>query len=217
MTKRQINVVHPRFGLNPQARTQPRMNLSSNRGRNLAPMICFGGSRLFEPRTALIAGLALALPAGFAEREFDREAAQQHQRGVARAEVVDREAQAEGLQRAQRVEHGGVLLQAGGSALSARLVIAADGSRSLAREAAELLNVPVLDLMAHFPPPDKLPPRPPLTQAVIYLIGECSSSGWSDYETERQRGGYTFTFDGLHLTPEAAKKMAAIIVDFLDF
>lgn len=33
-------------------------------------------------------------------------------------------------------EDGGVLLQAGGSAFSARLVIAADGSRSLAREAA---------------------------------------------------------------------------------
>lgn len=86
-----------------------------------------------------------------------------------------------------------------------------------AREAAESLNVPVLDLMVHFPTQDHLPPRPPLTQADINLIGKRSSSGWSDYETERQRGGYTFTFDGLHVTPEAAKKMAAIIVDFLDF
>lgn len=87
---------------------------------------------------------------------------------------------------------------------------------SLAREAAESLNVPVIDLMAHFPAPDNLPARPPLTQTDINLIGKRASSGWSDYETERQRGNYTFTFDGLHITPEAAKTMAAIIVDFLD-
>jgi lysophospholipase L1-like esterase len=85
----------------------------------------------------------------------------------------------------------------------------------LAREVAESLNVPVLDLMAHFPPSENLPPRPPLAQADINLIGKRASSGWSDYETERQRGGYTFTFDGLHITSEAAKKMATIIVDFL--
>jgi lysophospholipase L1-like esterase len=84
----------------------------------------------------------------------------------------------------------------------------------LAREAAQAFNIPVLDLMQHFPP-GNIQPRPPLNQADINLIGKRASSGWADYETERQRGGYTFTFDGLHITPESAKQLAQVIVDFL--
>jgi lysophospholipase L1-like esterase len=86
----------------------------------------------------------------------------------------------------------------------------------LARETAESLNIPVLDLMAHFPAPDNLPARPPLGQAEINLIGKRASSGWDDFEAERERAGYTFTFDGLHLMPESAKQLAVLIVDFLD-
>jgi lysophospholipase L1-like esterase len=102
------------------------------------------------------------------------------------------------------------------SEYNAEVVTSLKQYNGLAREAAESLNVPVLDLMAHFPPSENLPPRPPLAQADINLIGKRASNGWSDYETERQRGGYTFTFDGLHITPETAKKMAAIVVDFLN-
>jgi lysophospholipase L1-like esterase len=83
------------------------------------------------------------------------------------------------------------------------------------REVAESLNVPVLDLMAAFPPLN-VKPRPPLTMKTIRLIGEREASGWHDYEAERQREGYTFTFDGLHLTPDAANQIAPLIVDFLD-
>jgi len=87
---------------------------------------------------------------------------------------------------------------------------------ALARETANSLNIPVLDLMKHFPPRPDLPNRPPLAQADINLIGKRASSGWADYETERQRSGYTFTFDGLHLTPEAAKQMAAYVVNYIN-
>jgi lysophospholipase L1-like esterase len=85
----------------------------------------------------------------------------------------------------------------------------------LASAAAKAFNIPVLDLMARFTP-EQIPNRPPLNQEVINIIGERSRNGWSDFETERQRGGFTFTFDGLHLMPEAAKQVAEIIVEFLD-
>lgn len=85
----------------------------------------------------------------------------------------------------------------------------------LAREAAQVQGVAVLDLMARFPAPDPLPDRPPLDQQVINLIGRRTREGWADYETERERGGFTFTFDGLHITPQAAPQVAAHVVDFL--
>lgn len=85
----------------------------------------------------------------------------------------------------------------------------------LAREAAEALNLPVLDLTAHLPLPQPVPERPPLDQAVINLIGKRVREGWTEYEAEQARGGYTFTFDGLHLTPEAAVKVGEVVADFL--
>jgi lysophospholipase L1-like esterase len=94
-------------------------------------------------------------------------------------------------------------------------VAAVQQYNNLARDIARSLNIPVLDLMERLPP-QHVPPRPPLTQADINLIGKRSSSGWSDYETEQKRGGYTYTFDGLHPTPETAKQLADWIVDFLD-
>ena len=85
---------------------------------------------------------------------------------------------------------------------------------SLAAEAARALNIPVLDLMPYFDPGD-IPARPPLTMDTIRLIGNRELSGWNDYENEQQRHGYRYTFDGLHLTPKAARQLADIILDFL--
>jgi lysophospholipase L1-like esterase len=85
----------------------------------------------------------------------------------------------------------------------------------LARGAAEALNIPVLDLMAHYTP-EYIPPRPSLDQEAINLIGQRTRIGWADYATEQKRGGFTFTFDGLHLTPEAAQQISAMVVEFLD-
>jgi lysophospholipase L1-like esterase len=86
---------------------------------------------------------------------------------------------------------------------------------TMARDIADKLGIPVLDMMEHFPP-DGLQERPPLSMDTIRLIGQRENNNWDDYETERVNGGYTFSFDGLHLTPEAANRMAALIVDFLD-
>lgn len=86
---------------------------------------------------------------------------------------------------------------------------------AIARRVAEALNVDVLDFMAHFVP-DDIRERPPLDIRTINLIGRRSSSGWSDYEAAQGEGGYTFTFDGLHITPDTAQTMAGLIIDFLD-
>ncbi len=85
----------------------------------------------------------------------------------------------------------------------------------IAVEVCSALNVQTLDLMKLLSP-DHIPERPPLSQKTINLIGQRVSSGWDDYETERERGGYTYSFDGLHLTPETAVKVADLVVQFLD-
>lgn len=84
----------------------------------------------------------------------------------------------------------------------------------LAREAAEPLNIPVLDLMAELAPND-LPERPSLTLNDINLIGHRIRAGWKDYEAEQKRGGYTYSFDGIHFTPETARRAAKIIIEFM--
>ncbi|MCA9915502.1 MAG: SGNH/GDSL hydrolase family protein [Anaerolineae bacterium] len=85
---------------------------------------------------------------------------------------------------------------------------------NIARDIARQLNVPVLDLAAHFTP-DTAPSHNPLNLKAIQLIGHRSQSGWHDYENERKRLGYTYTFDGTHLMPGAASKFADLIVPFL--
>jgi lysophospholipase L1-like esterase len=97
---------------------------------------------------------------------------------------------------------------------SPELVAALRQYNDSAREIAELLRIGCIDFMAHFPAVD-IPPRPPLGLGTINLIGKRSSSGWNDYEAARQEGGFSFTFDGLHLMPEAAQQMAGWIASFL--
>lgn len=85
----------------------------------------------------------------------------------------------------------------------------------LAREAAEGLAVPVLDLPAHLEPETPPKQRPPLGLHTINLIGQRGAEGWDDYEAEGQREGYSYTFDGLHLTPEGARRLAELVVPFI--
>jgi len=84
----------------------------------------------------------------------------------------------------------------------------------LAREVAASMNIPLLDLTERFQAAH-IPDRPAVSLKFIQTIGEHVASGWDDYETERQKYGYTYTFDGMHLTPEAAEQFAAEIVAFL--
>jgi lysophospholipase L1-like esterase len=84
-----------------------------------------------------------------------------------------------------------------------------------ARNIARSFNIPVLDLMEAFPAPADLPDRPDLGIDYILTIGAREKRGWNDYEAARQAGGFTYTFDGLHLTPESAKKTAEWIAAFI--
>jgi lysophospholipase L1-like esterase len=84
----------------------------------------------------------------------------------------------------------------------------------LAADAARAIGVMTLNLMPHFKP-DSIPQRPPLDLAFIQEIGRRSQRGWSDYETARQENEFTYTFDGLHLLPESAEKIAQLIGEFL--
>jgi len=36
-----------------------------------------------------------------------------------------------------------------------------------------------------------------------------------NYEQHRTKGGFTYSFDGIHLTPDGARQMADLIVPFL--
>ena len=60
-----------------------------------------------------------------------------------------------------------------------------------------------------------MPDRPPLGVEYILTIGAREKRGWTDYEAAQQAGGYQFTFDGLHLTPETAQKVAELIAAFI--
>lgn len=82
------------------------------------------------------------------------------------------------------------------------------------KQIARSFNVPVLDLMEAFPPVD-VPERSPLGIEFILTIGAREKRGWTDYESARAAGNFTFTFDGLHLTPETAKQVAQLIAAFI--
>lgn len=85
---------------------------------------------------------------------------------------------------------------------------------SLTRDVARTLDVPLLDLMAEFTPTN-IPERPPLDMSFILTIGEREKSGWSDFTKAQAASGFTFTFDGLHFTPESAKRAAERIAAFI--
>jgi lysophospholipase L1-like esterase len=79
---------------------------------------------------------------------------------------------------------------------------------------AETMNIPVLDLAAELTPENPIE-RPPVSLGFIRQIGKHHESGWNDFESERQKWGYTYTFDGMHLMPEAADTFADYMVPFL--
>lgn len=97
---------------------------------------------------------------------------------------------------------------------NAALMAARHAYNRIALDIAHGLGVPTLDLAAHFMPTTPVE-RGPVTLAFIQEIGRRMAAGFDDYEDERQRLGYTYTFDGMHLTPAAAQRMSALVVDFL--
>lgn len=93
------------------------------------------------------------------------------------------------------------------------LVAAAKLFNDATREIAHQFNLPVLDLSARFTP-ETVPSRPPLNMRTIFLIGDRHGTDWADYENEQQQGGYTYTFDGIHIPPSVAEQFADLITAF---
>jgi lysophospholipase L1-like esterase len=81
------------------------------------------------------------------------------------------------------------------------------------RQIAESLNVPVLDLQHMIP--DEVPDRPALDLKHIFLIGDRVQKRWKDYTSEQTAGGYSYSFDGIHFTPEAAAEVGVRVAAFL--
>lgn len=96
------------------------------------------------------------------------------------------------------------------------VVKAKEEYNALAADIARSMNVPILNLEPHFNPKTQdMVDRPPINLKFIDTIGRRSASGWDDYEAERKRNGYTYSFDGLHFTPESVGEIADLIVPFL--
>lgn len=91
---------------------------------------------------------------------------------------------------------------------------ASDLFNQQAVEAASAYNVPVLDLNPLLMP-ETIPDRPALDLRTVFVIGDRTKSGWSDYEAEQQRGGYTYSFDGIHFMPATAERVGDVITNFL--
>jgi lysophospholipase L1-like esterase len=75
------------------------------------------------------------------------------------------------------------------------------------------LDIPALDAMAVFAPSD-IPPRPPFGRGV-YIRNLQVMLGWRRYDQWQHEGRFTYSFDGVHLTEDGARRMADLIMQFL--
>lgn len=94
------------------------------------------------------------------------------------------------------------------------LIAASDLFNARSRAVAQAFSVPVCDLAAVMNP-EQATQRPPLDMQIIFTIGERTRNGWKDYDAERAKGGYTYSFDGIHLTQDAAEQVADLIAPFV--
>jgi lysophospholipase L1-like esterase len=89
--------------------------------------------------------------------------------------------------------------------------------RKLNTYAAEVcaeMRVPVLDIMAQLTPVT-VPDRPPIGLSIYIRNFRTLVLGKSAYNRLHDSGGYTYSFDGIHLTEDGAQRFAALIVPFL--
>jgi len=82
-----------------------------------------------------------------------------------------------------------------------------------AAEVCAELDVPTLDLLAKIAPKN-IPARPPIPLSQ-YAKNLGVLLGNKNYDAMRDAGGYSYTFDGTHLTEDGAQRIASEIVRFL--
>jgi lysophospholipase L1-like esterase len=98
---------------------------------------------------------------------------------------------------------------------NAELVAMRHQYNQLTQTICDALNIATLDLATPFIPANPIQ-REAVGLGFIQDIGKRMASGWNDYETERKKWGYTYTFDGMHLMPSSAEKMAQLVIKFLE-
>jgi lysophospholipase L1-like esterase len=88
--------------------------------------------------------------------------------------------------------------------------------REMNKNAAEVcaeMNVPTLDLLARLTP-TKIPLRRPYNLSD-YGRNLLIALGWKQYDRWQKDGGFTYTYDGVHLTDAGAARMAELVAGFL--
>jgi lysophospholipase L1-like esterase len=93
------------------------------------------------------------------------------------------------------------------------LVAALREMNALHRELCAELGIPALDLLSAMTPA-QVPERPPIG-LDHYRIGLEAAIGIKRYAALQQAGGYTYTFDGIHLTEAGAARIADLLLGFL--
>lgn len=90
-----------------------------------------------------------------------------------------------------------------------------DALRKMNDETAKLcqeMQIPVLDLMAHLTPKN-IPERPPMglwtyQKNFAMLLRK-------QYDQQGEAGGFSYSFDGIHLTDAGAQRIAEMVANFL--
>lgn len=82
-----------------------------------------------------------------------------------------------------------------------------------AQQVCEELSVPVLDVLSHLVPAS-VPARPPINHWA-YLRKLRVMLYRRHYDDLRDRGGFAYSFDGMHLTEQGAQAVADLVVKFL--
>lgn len=82
------------------------------------------------------------------------------------------------------------------------------------RAVAEALDLPMYDFGVVLNPPE-IPSRPPLTLQTVFQIGDRVKSRWNEYAAEQAAGGYSYSFDGIHFTPETASRMGVLLAEWI--
>lgn len=76
------------------------------------------------------------------------------------------------------------------------------------------MNIPVLDIQKALTPA-QVPARPPIGMRTHQIALLAIMGSKNRYEQLRAQGGFTYTFDGIHLTETGAQRFADLIVPFL--
>ncbi len=83
-----------------------------------------------------------------------------------------------------------------------------------AAEVCTEMHIPTLNLMAALVP-SSVPERPPIGGLSTYAKNFRVLLAHGPYNRLQKAGGYSYSFDGIHLTDEGAQRMADLIVPFL--